>query len=52
LEDDLDRAKRELHRQAAPFSRGTPRRAPRRPGRKAGAAYGRRAYRPAPTVQR
>jgi transposase len=48
LEDDLDRAKRELHRQAAPFSRGTPRRVARRPGRKPGAAYGRRAHRVSP----
>jgi transposase len=48
LEDDLDNARRALHRQAAPFSRGTPRRPPRRPGRKPGAAYGRRAHRPVP----
>ena len=43
LEDDLDEARRALHRQAAPFSRGTPRRRPCRPGRKAGVAYGRKA---------
>jgi transposase len=49
LEDDLDKARRALHRQAAPFSRGTPRRPPRRPGRKPGAAYGRKAHRPPPT---
>jgi transposase len=48
LEDDLDKARRALHRQAAPFSRGVPRRPPRRPGRKAGAAYGRKAHRPPP----
>ena len=48
LEDDLDKAKRALHRQAAPFSRGVPRRPARRPGRKPGAAYGRKAHRPAP----
>jgi transposase len=48
LEDELDEARRALHRQAAPFSRGAPRRRPRRPGRKAGAAYGRRAHRPDP----
>lgn len=48
LEDDLDKARRALHRQAAPFSRGTPRRPPRRPGRKPGAAYGRKAHRPPP----
>jgi hypothetical protein len=40
LEDELDAARRALHRQAAPFSRGLPKRRPRRPGRKAGAAYG------------
>lgn len=49
LEDELDKARRTLHRQAAPFSRGTPRRPPRRPGRKPGAAYGRKAHRPPPT---
>ena len=49
LEDDLDKARRALHRQAAPFSRGTPRRPPRRPGRKPGAAYGRKAHRAMPT---
>ena len=48
LEDELDDARRALHRQAAPFSRGTPRRHPRRPGRKPGAAYGRKARRPIP----
>ena len=49
LEDDLDDARRALHRQAAPFSRGVPCHPPRRPGRKAGLAYGRRAHRAAPT---
>jgi transposase len=49
LEDELDDARRALHRQAAPFSRGVPRRPPKRPGRKAGAAYGRRAHRVVPT---
>lgn len=49
LEDDLDKARRALHRQAAPFSRGTPRRPAARPGRKPGRAYGRKAHRPAPT---
>ncbi len=48
LEDELDDARRALHRQAAPFSRGTPRRRPRRPGRKPGAAYGRTAHRRIP----
>jgi len=49
LEDELDDARRALHRQAAPFSRGVPARPPRRPGRKAGLAYGRRAHRTAPS---
>ena len=49
LEDELDDARRALHRQAAPFSRGTPRRRPRRPGRRAGAAYGQKAHRPVPS---
>ena len=49
LEDELDDARRALHRQAAPFSRGTPRRRPHRPGRKSGAAYGRTAHRPIPS---
>ncbi len=48
LEDDLDQARRALHRQAAPFSRGLPPCPPRRPGRKPGAAYGRKACRPTP----
>lgn len=50
LEDELDKAKRALHRQAAPFSRGTPPRPPRRPGRKPGRAYGRHSHRPVPTA--
>lgn len=49
LEDELDAARRAVHRQAAPFSRGIPQRPPKRPGRKPGAAYGRKAYRTAPT---
>jgi transposase len=48
LEDDLDDARRALHRQAAPFSRGAARRRPRRPGRKPGATYGQKARRPIP----
>ncbi len=35
-------------RQAAPFSKGQPKADPKRPGRKAGADYGVKAYRPAP----
>ena len=37
-----------MYRQAAPFSRGTTVRQPRRPGRTPGAAYGRRAHRAIP----
>jgi transposase len=49
LKEELDAARRAVYRQAAPFSRGTRVAQPRRPGRKAGAGYGRRAYRRPPT---
>lgn len=49
LKDELEAARRAVYRQAAPFSRGTRVAAPKRPGRKAGAAYGPRAHRHAPT---
>jgi transposase len=49
LKEELDAARRASARQAAPFSRGTCVAVPRRPGRKAGAAHGRHAHRPAPT---
>lgn len=48
LKDELEMARRAVYRQAAPFSRGTRVAAPKRPGRRAGAAYGRRAYRRPP----
>jgi transposase len=48
LKEELDAARRAVYRQAAPFSRGTRVAQPRRPGRKAGAAYGVRAYRRRP----
>lgn len=48
LRDELDAARRAVYRQAAPFARDTTVAEPRRPGRKPGAAYGRRAHRPAP----
>jgi len=48
LREELDAARRAVYRQAAPFSRGTRVAQPRRPGRKAGAAYGVRAHRRAP----
>ncbi len=49
LKDELEAARRAVYRQAAPFSRDTRVTAPKRPGRKAGAAYGRRAHRHQPT---
>lgn len=48
LEKELEAARRAAKRQAAPFSKGAPTPTPRRPGRKAGRAYGPRAWRPAP----
>jgi transposase len=48
LKDELETARRAVYRQAAPFARGTRVAAPRRPGRKAGAAYGVRATRQPP----
>ena len=53
LRQDRDRLTRELatarrarKRQAAPFSKGPPKRHPKRPGRKRGRAYGPKAHRP------
>lgn len=48
LRRDLEAARRAGYRQAAPFSRNRPASDPRRPGRRAGAAYGRRAHRRVP----
>jgi transposase len=48
LREELEMARRRANRQAAPFSRGLPKAHPERPGRKAGAAYGRKAHRPRP----
>lgn len=48
LEKDLEAARRAAKRQAAPFSKGAPTPTPRRPRRKPGRAYGRRAWRPVP----
>jgi transposase len=48
LKDELEAARRAVSRQAAPFARGTRVAHPQRPGRKPGAAYGRRAHRPIP----
>ena len=50
LKDELEAARRAGARQAAPFSKGAPKRRPARPGRKPGAAYGRRGRRPIPSV--
>jgi len=50
LKDELEAARRAGARQAAPFSKGAPKRRPRRPGRKSGHAYGRRGQRPMPMV--
>lgn len=49
LKDELEAARRAVYRPAAPFSRGLKVTAPKRPGRKAGAAYGPRAHRRPPT---
>jgi transposase len=49
LKDELEAARRAVYRQAAPFARGTRVAEPRRPGRKAGGPYGRRAHRRPPT---
>ncbi len=48
LEAELEQVRRAGKRQAAPFSKGQPKDHPRRPGRRAGAAYGTKAYRPLP----
>ena len=49
LRKELEAARRAGYRQAAPFSKGAPTSTPKRPGRKAGAAYGRHVHRPVPT---
>jgi transposase len=48
LERLLEKAARAGKRQAAPFSKGSPKENPRKPGRKSGEAYGAKAYRPLP----
>jgi transposase len=48
LRKELQAALRASKRQAAPHSRGAPKRNPKRPGRKAGRRYGRQACRPIP----
>ena len=51
LEQLLEKATRTQKRQAAPFSKGTVKQAPQKPGRKPGAHYGPKAYRPLPKHQ-
>ena len=48
LEQDLEKARRAIHRQAAPFSKGEPKAEPKLPGRKAGKDYGEPSFRPVP----
>jgi transposase len=48
LKEQLDAARRAGFRQAAPFRKDRPQGQGRRPGRRAGAAYGRQAQRPTP----
>ena len=48
LHRELEAALRATKRQAAPHSRGRPKANPKRPGRKSGGRYGRRACRPIP----
>jgi transposase len=48
LREEIEKLQRSAKRQAAPFSRGTPKVNPRRRGRKRGARYGKRASRPIP----
>lgn len=48
LRKQLEEALRSQKRQAAPFSKGTPKAHPKKPGRKPGADYGRRGSRPVP----
>ena len=48
LEPDLEKARRAVHRQAAPFSKGELKTEPKTPGRKSGSEYGERSFRPVP----
>lgn len=48
----LEQAQRTNKRQAAPFSKGTPKPDPKRPGRKPGSDYGTSAFRAAPPPRR
>lgn len=48
LKDELEAARRAGKRQSAPFSKGTPKRAPKKPGRKGGRDYGPKRHRDIP----
>jgi transposase len=48
LRGELESARRAGKRQAAPFSKGEPKKDPAKPGRKSGEQYGTRAHRPVP----
>lgn len=48
LEQLLEKATRSNKRQAAPFSKGSPKDHPKQPGRKGGKKYGKKAHRPLP----
>ena len=48
LEQELEKARRAVHRQAAPFSKGEPKAEPKTPGRKSGSEYGERSFRSVP----
>lgn len=52
LERLLEQANRRSKRQAAPFSKGTPKPDPKPPGRKPGRDYGTRAFRSAPSPRK
>lgn len=52
LQGKLDGARRAANRQAVPFSKGTKKPEPKRPGRKPGKGYGPRARRQPPTPER
>lgn len=45
----IEELQRSVKRQTAPFSKGPPKAHPKRPGRKRGAAYGRKGHRPPPS---
>src|ERR1019366_5895955 len=44
LEQELEKARRAVHRQAAPFSKGEPKAEPKTPCRKSGSEYGERSF--------